>query len=322
MAALHTLWLENSFPLVSGWATNLKFNLQPAQPARLGPAAGSVRPQRRGNAEHPRAVPPSGRGPNPALGLRLRRPAVLPLFSLRSLRSAHLPGPLGGWPGSRHRSRPLPLGRALRLAGPAPHRGPSPRTPAFRSSQRLLSKQASAAQAPLTSRPRRPHPLWTSLSPAPGEGAERTFLTIQGARGGASLWSPFTTACGCAAWLTAAPHRSRGGHSGDGVGLGVLGSVVQCGASVRDGPRMRLPGRGSGLGGPPCGRAREPRSSPRGVVRLRLRLVAAARPLDTVESARSAAGAPARGPRRGIASCCSSWGRLAAAVTVSPRIRR
>lgn len=215
------------------------------------------------------------------------------------------------------------LGYKPRRAGPA--RRPPPRT-----------RHLPLLSAPSLSR-RRPRPVSPPLFGPPfprprgggggwgggGEGEkERTFPSVPGARGGAaSLRSPFTTTCGCAARLTAAPRGSRGGHCGDGAGLGVLGSVVQCGASVRDGPGMRLPGQGSGLGGPPCGRGRGPRSAPRGALRLRLRLVAAARPPDTGESAPSAAGAPARGPRRGIASCCSCWGRLAAAFTASPRIR-
>ena len=130
----------------------------------------------------------------------------------------------------------------------------------------------------------------------------------------------FTTTCGCPGWLTATPHCSWRGHSGDGVGLGVLWAVVVCGAFVRDGPRMRLPGQDSGLGGPPCGRNREFRAWPRGLVQLRL--VARARPPGIVEAGYSAAGVRARGPHHGIAFCCSCWERLAAAGIVFPRIRR
>lgn len=158
-------WLENSFTLVSGWATNLRLSLSPAQPARLGPhrrlsPAGSGAGRRRTLGR----FLPLGRGPNPAPGLRLRRPVgVFPLFFLRSLPSAHLPGSVRGRPGPSHQSRPLSSGRALHQARPAPHR--------LRSSQHLLS-QTSAWKAPPNS-PALFGPPFPRLS---GEGEEHTFL--------------------------------------------------------------------------------------------------------------------------------------------------
>lgn len=312
LAALHTPWLESSLALVSGWATNPKL-IKSLQPARRGQ---SRRERRGARSSLGRSLSLRAR-PRPRPGPEAPRPPARPLLSLGS-RPQPPPRTPGRAARSRHRSRPLPGGRALHRAGPAPHPGPAPRTPPPSARRRLLAPHRRLCG--LRSAPR---PVARTLSGPPfprRRGKERTFLTVSGARGGARRRSPFTTTCGCAAWLTAAPRRSRGGHSGDGVGLGVLGSVARCGASVRDGPGMRLPGPGSGLGGPPCGRARGSRSQPRGA--LRPRLVATARPLDTAASAPSAAGAPARGPRRGVASRCSCWGRPAAAVTVSPRIRR
>lgn len=314
----------NLLPLVSGWATNLKLNLgNPAQPARK-PQGGweGARPgtrTRRGRLHR------SGRGPNPApwpKALRAQRP-----YSFSSKRG-HSPHPTSDHAAGSRR----PFQASASGACPSPpsdpvrRRGPSPRTPPPSAPPSVFflpirrQRWLGSTLPPLWPQSHRPYPLRTTLSHGSREEG-RGLLTVLLWRGaGRVLGARFTTACGCAARLTAAPHCSWRGHSGDGVGLGVSGSVGRCGAFVRDGPRMRLPGQDSGLGGPPCGRSRECRARPRGVVQPRL--VAAARPLEIVESRQPAAGAGARGPLRGVASCCSFWERLAAAVTASPRIRR
>lgn len=108
MDALHTLWLENSFPLVSGWATNLKFNLQPsaacaARPRRRVSPPGAARERRApSGGSSLRARPQPRPGPQaPAPG---GPPAFLPLVTPLSppprtaRRLARLPPPVQASP--------------------------------------------------------------------------------------------------------------------------------------------------------------------------------------------------------------------------------
>ena len=125
----------------------------------------------------------------------------------------------------------------------------------------------------------------------------------------------FITTCGRAARLTATPRCSWRSHSEDCVAFRMLGLwhyVARLCATGSKCTKGRIRGSVDGLAGGAGSSVRDPAGW----------LVTAARPQGMAGSPHCAAGAPSLGPHRGIASCCSSGDRLAAAGRAYPRIRR